>query len=245
MRKKLGIVLLSFGIVLTGFALIFGIQHYRKGTETDNHNETSELSEPEKDNTDYGYAFETVYSGKPYMPDILFEQPFKKTNSYVSNTEFIKAKGEKCTAPIISLAEDFTKAAFNVTYKNISNEDVLNDTLAEGIYVRFPSGKEADGIKEVTDTVNSWYVNSGTSIEAEYTTDKCMLYYDENAVILRGLLTFTVYESEDIESVEKIFGIDQIKMGEEYSVVVEYYFVPSLYSEDFESYRIAQIIFLP
>lgn len=243
MRKKLGIVLLFFGVVLTGFALIFGIQHYRKETETINHYDTSVLSESEKDNTDYGYAFETVYNGKPYMPDILFEQPFKKTDSYVSNTEFIKEKGEACAAPIISMAEDLTKATFNVTYKNISNEEVLNDTLAEGIYVRFPSGEEVNGIKEVTDTINSWYVNSGTSIEAEYTTDKCMLYYDENAVILRGLLTFTVYESEDIESIEKIFGINQIKMGEEYSTVVEYYFIPSLYSEDFESYRIARIIF--
>lgn len=244
MKKLTGYIAMFFGICIFSIAIFCGSLHFKKTMKITSQKDVSVPLESDKDNTDYGYAYETIYSGKPFVPDILFEYPFKKTDNYMSNTDFINKRGEECAAPIISKANDFTNAAFNVSYKNISNEDTFLDTLTEGVYVCFPSGKEAQGITEVTDLTTSWYINSCTSMEAVYTTDKCMLYYDENAVILRGLITFTVYESDDIETVGNFFELKQIKKGVEYNVVAEYYFVPSLYINDFDGYKISQIKFL-
>ena len=78
-------------------------------------------------------------------------------------------------------------------------------------------------------------------MESTFITDKCLVYYDENSIIVRGLLQYSVYETKDPETLIEAFGIDRLNLGEEYSALVEMKFIPDIDHTDFKSFNLTSI----
>ena len=242
MRKKKGnkswICILVFAVL--GIILLTTIYFFRpiqvKGVVlTDNEEQYSEM----EFGSEYTYVRETTYVGKPRLSAKLFGLPYQRTDAYINNIEFIKQFGEDNAAIIADKAINVTNNLIDAQYKDLPsiNEELLS-TISKGVQVYFLSGEEAVNNKQALEYIFNWYKDTKTSIEAELITDKCLVFYDENKVIVRGLLTFTVYETEDIESLKKSFLSSKLEIGKANTVLVDFEFVPGSNNKDFSKYSL-------
>ena len=185
------------------------------------------------------YAVETCYTGDPYLADVLFQYSFQRTEDYIKNAEWIKTLGTENAQILIEKAEDSVDALFNRSYqeRDIADE-TLSDLLADGITVYFADGSVSEGAADTVEKINGWFADTKTSMEAKFTTDKCMIFYDEGKVIVRGEFVFAVYNSDDLDTLKTNFGMDDLENGDRRSCVMELEFISSLNREDYTTYKL-------
>lgn len=195
---------------------------------------------------EYPYAFETSYSGKPYLSDKLFRKPFQKTDSYICNKDLFE---KVTTGEMEILTKKTTEAAailFNESFKDIPAKDDYSDIFTPAFHLFFADSKQtAENNEEAVALINSWYIDTKTSMESKWNTDSCLLYYDENSFIVRGQLLFTVYESDDLAAIQNAFYLDELELGKESSVILEMHFIPDIDKNDFSTYTIANCTVVP
>lgn len=191
----------------------------------------------------YDFAFETIYTGEPYLNSILFEFPFKKTSNYIENKVHMNEIGADNANILTTKTEIAAEALFNTAYKDdlLKKKDLLNETVTSGITVYYDNGIVRSGKKEVLDGFYNWFVNNKVSMESEFQTDKCMVYYDDYSEIVRGQLIFTIYECDNLEDIEKEFNIQNIELGTEYSVVLEFYYSTNEDVTDYDGYKLSGV----
>lgn len=193
---------------------------------------------------DYIYVLETCYAGNPFLPGRLFKYPFKKTDAYFMNKEFINEIGIEGAEILTKIATDTVLELFDVTCKNQStdmNIDVLEKNLDETITTVFKNGIEYSGRKETIEKLSAWYSENKLTTEATFTTDKSLIYYDDQCIYVRGQLLFTVYKCEDMEEIATTLGFSQMETGKQYSLVLEIKLIPQADKKDFETYQVAGI----
>ena len=190
------------------------------------------------------YAQETCYSGKPYINNSLFYHPFRKTDKYISNNEYIKIIGEEKAKIIAERAGKVADTFFHITYNDVLNKSAnskLHEYLPEGFSLILPERQIVKGRDETISLINQWLVENEFTMEAEFQTDKCMVYYDENTTIVRGMLEYTIFECEELDTLQKLFQIEHMELGQPYSIILEMHFIPAENNEDFSSYRLTDI----
>lgn len=190
------------------------------------------------------YAFETCYNGEPHLDDRLFWQPFGKSDDYINNSDLIAQIGADNAQLIVTKAKELSEYLFNTAYKEKVKEASalkLADYIVPGICLFFSDGRQAKGNAAAASVINQWFVSAQTSIEASLQTDKCLVYYDRHSIILRGLLTFSVYESDDMDAIKEAFHINDLQYGKSYCVVMEMYFVPGGITSSYGDYYMTRL----
>lgn len=233
------------GIALAAFVVFLVLMLWdcmipvRKGNDVSTYNK-EDIAEKKEEN----YAFETCYNGEPHLDDRLFWQPFKKSEDYISNSDLLEKIGADNAKLIAAKAKELSEFLFSTAYKEKVKEESalkLADCIVPGINLFFIDGRQARGNEDAVSLINQWFVSTQTSMEASLQTDKCLVYYDRHSIILRGLMTFSVYESNDINAIKDAFGLDDLQYGKSYSVVTEMYFVPDGIISSYEDYRLASL----
>lgn len=190
-----------------------------------------------------GYTSDTVYNGYPHLGKSLFEIPFQKTDNYISNLELISDTMTTDDAKeLVKSSKNCVNNIFNISTGSV---EVQRDNIYQSLSSNFVlehNGTEYYGTGKAADELNRIYVESGITMESEYISDKCLVYYDENQLIVRGILYFTVYEASDLNPIESLMGIDDIELGKEYSVIIETYMTSEeSYWKDYSNFKINQI----
>lgn len=188
------------------------------------------------------YAIETCYTGSPYLADALFEIPFKRTDNYICNADYIREIGEDNANLLTEKAKLAVSSLFNLSYQERDNADeVLTDLLADGISVYFADGTFTEGAADTVEKINGWFTASRTSMEGQFTTDKCMVFCDEGMVIVRGEFVFAVYNSDDFETLKDNLGMEDLENGVRKSCVMELEFMSPTNRADFSSYKLCGV----
>lgn len=194
-----------------------------------------------------GYSGETIYNGDPYIYKGLFEKPFERTDSYISNKNLIlqemNTKDE--LTMIAKRAESIVESMYTATAKDVNGMNSLTTELSNMFatsIILTGQDQEVYGNVEAAERFNEWYADTNTTMEAEMITDKCLVYMDEHSYIVRGLLRYTVYESEDTNALAEMLGMNLIKKGETYYQIVEVNLIPDeCYYEDYANYKISEL----
>lgn len=189
------------------------------------------------------YAYETCYAGDPYMPERLFLIPFQKTEDYIMNKELINQLDSENVAIIAERAKSIFVPLFNIVHKDTSNMDslrvIMQENMDKGFSIILAEDNVIYGSKSCSDRIIGWAMDNGISMEASMQTDKCMVYYDQHTLIVRGMMTFSINECTSIETLSDSFNIENLQLGKDYSVIVEIHMVPSVDRTEYESYNMA------
>lgn len=244
-KRNLWYITIIVSVLTFGIFIFLLLRNYNE-QKTVNMNKTS-LSDNQINTSQSDYAFETCYTGEPHLSDKLFQVPFRKSDLYICNKDLLLAIGEENSEVLTKKAQLIAEILFDTPYKekvSDSTVDELSKYFSNGIIIRSKEGQEYKGRVETAKAINQWFVNSKTTMESSLQTDKCMVYYDEHCIIARGLLTYTVYESENLDELKKIFAQDDMQYGKKYSCLLEFYFIPDESKNDYESYLLSSIIAL-
>lgn len=192
----------------------------------------------------YTYAYETCYTGAPYLADVLFRTPFKRTDRYICNSDFIAIIGEDNASILANRSIDASKALFNRSYqeRNVEEQE-LSDILADGLNVIFADGTITESKEDAIAVVNSFFIDNQISMEAEFYTDKCMVFYDDAKVIVRGQMVFSVYggSESNLDTLRECFGLESMEQGEEYAIVLEMEYISKSNVENYDVFQLAGI----
>ena len=191
------------------------------------------------------YAFETCYSGDPVLPVALFKTPFKQTDKYVSNKDLLGSFSSDQLDALSAKANDDLSSIFNVAYKDIEKIDELPEVFWEGYSLQNKSGTEKTYNNEETiSLIHKMYMDDHVSLEASSITDKSLVFYDNNMLIVRAMLYVTPYECDSLEKLSSVFGIEDMALGESYSKMIEVSYVTMGNGADIGQYHVAGFRFL-
>lgn len=183
------------------------------------------VAEAEREDKKTDHIGETNYTGKLSQYPELYEIPFKKTSSYISNKEYSKTDKkifERCEYEATSFIENL----FNVSYRDISED-------RNGFYTKVMQTAEFDGYitKDLNsdnpktmffkEYINEWidyFVENQVQMEAKFLTDDSLVYSDYYTFV-RGEMVFTIYDNKDTNC--------KYETGREYAFPVEVALAPS------------------
>lgn len=186
------------------------------------------------------YAFETCYVGNPVLPDVLFDLPFKRSDSYVCNKDLIKKYGTENLTILADKNKEDLSNLFNVAYKDLIGDQEYTDIFWNGFGFS-NANKTIIGNNQAIDLIRSEYISSKTSLESDVYTDKCMVFYDENSYIVRSALYITPYECDDLIQLAALLKQDEISLGTTYRILVETSYVTIADGTDFSDFSIREI----
>lgn len=185
----------------------------------------------EEDIPDLPYVLETRYIGGIGY-DEVYEYPFCKNEEiYKMNKQLWKDHPDRVT-PICNTAKDFMNKLLNVSARDIVNSDEYTDSLYA---LMDPDWRYDEDITEggysVEEHLEQWkerIIDNNISIESTFLTDTSLVYVN-GLYYVRGILEYTVYESEDPE----------IPIGDKKAVMVEVALhISNEVSDDFDVVRV-------
>ena len=227
-KSKIKLIFLWIAAIAVSIVAIFVYFNLeRKNTE-----QFVEISEENLDDgeetakLDEGYASETSYSGSSYVPASLFKYPFKKSDSYIQNKDYINLIGaENATITAERTAEGLEKI-FNINYEALEESDyeqIIDEYVNSDITIVFPDGTVTEGADELQEKIFELVKEDEIIIESKAYSDSCMVYYDNSFEICRVKLTMVLYSCNDLERAAEIFGVENITLGEAFSVIYDVY----------------------
>lgn len=215
MRKKIMMLL-----ALTGVLIISSCTNKESGNNTTD----TEITENIEKIKESDYVVDTAYTGAD-VPFVLYETAFQKSDTYVKNTELLKTVPDNEVAEYINTATSYVNAIYGNSYISILEEQdaFLMENNKADQYIGF---YDEESEKKVTmDDLLELYVDNTIDANADFKTDKSLLYEDMHKYILRGAMTITVYEKDACEAYGKFFGLE-LAAGTPKTVVCEIYFIP-------------------
>ncbi len=199
--EKFDILAVAAIIVMIIVLVILGVLIYRSKDhiiELFNKKNETVVTEKEEDIPDLPYIKETKYIGGIGYPQV-YEYPFEKTDIYKTNRKLWEDHPERIT-PICDTATEFMNRTFNFTARDIAKGTEYTDSLYELMdpYWRYDEA-EREGGYSVEEHLQQWkerIVDNNISIEGEFLTDTSLVYVN-SLYFVRGILEYTVYESDD------------------------------------------------
>ena len=193
-----------------------------------------------------GYANETSYSGDGYVPASLFDYPFKKTDSYIMNKDYINTIGAEEAKILSDRICDALEQMYTINYETADEgtlKSILEEYISENVFLYSPeSGESMDTVEDIATVMHNALVSDNLIMESKAYSDKCMVYHDENCDIIRVKLTRVVYRCDDAKNLEKFFGIKGIEIGKPFSVIYDIYTTPDVRLDERASYVITRIL---
>jgi len=235
-KKNYSNLLWILAVILIFVCLFFVTNSFVNKTEKSTDKKEENLNvKVEIINGKNNYAIQTAYVGDPVLDEVLFNTPFKKTENYICNAYYINDKTIDSCNITADKIKKFTEEIFNITYKDIERKKMYLENNPN-----YNTNLKGIDLEEYLDNC----VNKQISMESKFITDKCMVYYDNYNTIIRGQLFFTIYECNDLEYLEKLFEIENIKLGEENSILMELYLGSTVNDIKSTEYKINTITIL-
>ena len=187
-------------------------------------------SQTDNNMPDLPYVLETKYIGGIGYPQV-YEYPFEKNEMYKTNKQLWIDHPERVT-PICDTAKEYMTRLLNVSAKDIVSGSTYTDSLYELMdpYWRYDED-EIEGGVSVEEYLEQWrerVIDNNISIESEFLTDTSLVYVN-GLYYVRGILEYTVYESDDPE----------IPEGEKKAAMVEVALhISNEVSDDFDVVRV-------
>lgn len=178
------------------------------------------ISNDDAENTDIcDYTSETNYKGKLAQYPDLYQYPFRKSDSYISNKEF-SIDHEDTIKECEADAKQFMETLFNVNYRDIAADmpKYVGKVMTTADYRAYHT-EDLFGENEKTillyDYINNiadYFVQNQMQVDATFYTDSSLVYSDFY-IFVRGELVFTIYDSADTSS--------EYEIGTEYAIPME------------------------
>lgn len=247
MKKKyriVSVILWLVVIVMAGVLTTIYILNKPTATAKSTTSAKVSLDDGEKSGTkDTGYATETCFAGDSFVPKSLFMYPYKKTDSYIMNKDYINtvtaAAGKKEAQNVQTALETM----FTGNYKSMDMASYQNALDQYFMVTNILSNSKldiyADGSESISQEMVNLYKDEQLSIEAKAYSDKCLIFYDEGFDIVRSKLTLVVYECKDLEKIKKMFNVKNIEIGKPFSVIVDSYYTPNVQTDAHDTYKCA------
>ena len=190
------------------------------------------------------YVAETCYNGASVVDPYLYETPFQKTNKYISNKRLIEKMGEGFLDDKTSLACEYVKCLYDINSNDIiADPNTFINTFSSYFdeTVTF-STDEADVTREYyAESLADKYVKNKAQIDANFITDKSLVFYDNGVVYVRGYIEYTVNAYTDLEEIRIELRNPELTLGTTYYVVTHVMLVPSV--KDSSQYKILGLEF--
>jgi len=241
--KLIMIWVLAVGMVLSAVYTTFFLKKDEKHVVIDK----STILNDTEENADIttGYANETSYSGSTYVPASLFSYPFKKSSAYIMNKDYINTIGKENAGTLSDRVKEGLEGVFSMNYETIDSDSyyaLLQQYFPEATTLTLKDGELFyEDLKEIADSITELAKTNEIVIESKGYSDSSMVFYDEGTEIVRVKMIFAVYSCNDIEMLEKFFGVGNIILGEPFSVIYDVYTGPSLFIQDRNTYLFQEV----
>ncbi len=241
-RRRIELVLLwAFAIVVVACAVLSVKKLNKTQKEYAIKTDGVLLNDGEESGTpETGHASETSYSGQGYVPASLFTHPFKKTDNYIMNKDYINDITVLEANVLASKVEDMIKDIYTINYESTEEEtykQILGSYNPPLTHVLFSSGTEIGSTEEAAEVILNFAKENNLVMEAKGYSDSCMVFHDMSCDIVRVKATFAVYSCKDLTLLEKSLGVDTITLGKPFSVIYDVYMSPDVYVNDRSDYK--------
>lgn len=237
-KKMITLCVITFIVcaIVFGVATYFIIDnHEKKETESLNGKTSEEIIEEVMQTP---YISETCYDGSKIIDPSLYEKPFAISPNYHSNIALYNSMGEDFLTDKETIAMDYVTLLYNVNYNQLVKDpnkfigafDLLHDSNV--LYTTDDADVTTNYYAEMT--VDK-YVQNKAQIEAEFITDKSLVFYNNGVIYVRGYLKYTVYAYDDLASLNEELKND-IQLGETYYLMSHVLLVAS--SDDSNTYKV-------
>lgn len=180
------------------------------------------------------YVKETCYNGK-VMDSSLYETPFKRTGNYISNMDLLQKYGTDFLTEKEDMACKYVKMLYNVNCNYlISDPNKYIKTFKDyyGDKVFFDDGDAEYSIDNYAEQLVDKYVTNNAQIEAEFITDKSLVFYDNGYTYVRGYLKYTVFSYTDMDSLREELRNKDLQLGTTYYIMTHVILRNSLNEKD-------------
>lgn len=199
----------------------------------------------EKADVKDGYAYETSYSGLNYVSVSLFEKPFKKTDAYVMNKDYINIIGPEEAGVLSERTGKGLEEIYTINYETLDPDtykSIIEGYADPGIcYINRSTDEAYEGAEEVSAMITTFAKDAELIMEVKAYSDRSLVYYDEQSDIVRTKVIGVVYSCKDVDKLKNLLGIDSIEIGEPFSVIYDVYTGADIVINEHSSYVIRKI----
>lgn len=189
-----------------------------------------------------GYANETSYSGSSYVPASVFSFPFKKTESYINNKEYINDIGAEEAGVLSDRIAKALEEIYNINYETIDHETykgVFDEYASYGVgCINTSTGDYYEGSEDIADMIINFAKDTELVMELKAYSDRSLVYYDEQSDIVRVKVIGAIYNCKNIKKVEDFLGVDSIEIGTPFSMIIDVYTNANFVMDDHSSFVI-------
>lgn len=238
-KKKMLIMAIAVFIIC---GIIFGAGTYflfRSDKKTEEAGTTKTSQEIINEVLQTPYISETCYDGSNAIDPSLYEKPFAMGNNYHSNRTLYNDMGEEFLTDKEILAKEYVTLLYNINYNHLIKDpntfiDTFNTYYNSNVLFTTAEADVTTGYyaEEIIDT----YVQNKAQIEADFITDKSLVFYNNGVIYVRGYIKYTVYAYEDIESLREELKNPTLELGETYYLMTHVMLVAS--AEDSSKYTV-------
>ena len=189
-----------------------------------------------------GYANETSYSGTSYVPASVFSFPFKKTEAYISNKDYINDIGVEDAGILSDRIAKALEEIYNINFETIEQETykgIIDEYAGEGVCcINALTGDYREGAEEIADMITDLAKETELIMELKAYSDRSLVYYDEQSDIVRVKVIGAIYNCKNIKKVEEFLGVDNIEIGTPFSLIFDVYTNANIVMNDRSSFVI-------
>ncbi len=169
---------------------------------------TADLQTKEEDGA-VSYINETVYDGSVVLDREVFQVPFRKSDRYCMNKEYIGTLEEKTAERLQKAAKDYLTVLVGSGYRSVMADEEgfcsrLEDCYAGDFLTR---GMEEISVSEHAKEAAAWYTDNHVKLDADIVTDRSLVWKD-GITYVRCDAALTVYSCGDAGWFRDMTGVD-------------------------------------
>lgn len=217
-RKIKYICLIAVLLIGVGVAAAWGIMHFDQ-----NEYSPKEETLPQKEEVqNASYISDTNYGSFGPIDKEVFAYPFRKSNQYVANKDFIDNFTDEEIEEIIRDGNVFLQSLFNGSFRDVIGDEqgfkehICDQFAADYLMV---GNDEEISTRSFADQVATWYAENHVKIEMKSESNGALVWKD-NYLYVRYLLTLTLYSCENADFLENLIGYP-LKVGEARKFVID------------------------
>lgn len=214
--KRLCIVM--FFVIGIGSCIVWGLIHL----DHEEDKKAEDVLQEQEEVPVVSYISETKYGDCEPIDKEVFSYPFRKTNQYVANKDFIDSLSDEDIERVLNDGNVFLQSLLNSSFRDVvADEQGFKDRLCElfaGDYL-ITDGDEEISTQAFAGKIAEWYAENHVKIDMESESNKALIWKD-NYLYVRYLITLTLYSCEDTEFLEELIGYP-LNVGETRKFVLD------------------------
>lgn len=205
---------------------------------TEDESESSSIEEEKK-----SYITETSFDGAKELDPLVFQYPFKKTEThYVSNKNLVKNVDEKQIEEIQKRAAAFVKEFYEIHSKELIKGYMEKENNLKRFFSSSETFVDENAVEKTGKIYAQDYImavaNAELTTEVKFITDKCLVYKDRDYWV-RGIMEITIYDCTQKPDLSAYYSWD-VERGKTYTVILDIGLFPET-SRKAETFRVSFI----